>query len=99
MMFAFIGVLLVIRLSIPYNAIRVGLLVVVLGGLVLGFTVLAPLFDLAPLTPTMWVVAGIGAAANLIAFQLLYNLLGRMHERRLAEATPRTSAQPDERQP
>ncbi len=97
MMFAFIGVLLVIRLSIPYNAIRVGLLVVVLGGLVLGFTVLAPLFDLAPLTPTMWAVAGIGAAVNLIAFQLLYNLLGRMHERHLAEATPRTSAQPDER--
>lgn len=79
LVFAFIGVLLVIRLSIPYNAIRAALLVVVIGGLVLGSTVFGPLFNIASFTQGMWLLGGVVAAIDLVAFQLLYNAFDRWH--------------------
>lgn len=83
LLFAFIGVLLVIRLSIPYNGIRTALLVVVIGGLALGSTVLGPLFNIAAFTEPMWWIAGIAAVANLIAFQLLYNMFDNYHKQQM----------------
>ncbi|WP_165062373.1 HAD-IC family P-type ATPase [Adlercreutzia sp. ZJ154] len=83
LLFAFIGVMLVIRLSIPYNAIRAALLVVIVGGLLLGSTLLGPLFNIAPFTSTMWLIIGIAAAVNLVVFQLLYNAFDRLRMRRI----------------
>ncbi len=83
LLFAFIGVMLVIRLSMPYNAIRAALLVVVVGGLVLGSTVLGPLFNIAAFTPSMWLIASIAAAANAVVFQLVYNAFDKLHVKNL----------------
>ncbi|WP_165252734.1 HAD-IC family P-type ATPase [Adlercreutzia sp. ZJ304] len=86
LLFAFIGVMLVIRLSIPYNAIRAALLVVIVGGLLLGSTLLGPLFNIAPFTSTMWLIIGIAAAVNLVVFQLLYNAFDRLRMRRIQKS-------------
>ena len=77
---ALIGVMLVIRLSIPYTPIRAALLVVVLGGLVLGCTVAAPLFNIAPLTETMWIIFAVVGIVDVLAFQLLFNAFDRLHK-------------------
>lgn len=82
---AFVGVLLVIRLSIPFTPIRWALLVVVIGGMVLGSTVFGWFFEISPLTPDMVWVLGIGALANLIAFQVIYSAFERMHGKALAK--------------
>lgn len=79
---AFLGVLLVIRLSVPFTPIRGALLVVVIGGLIIGCTVLARLFNIAPLTGNMLWVLAIGAIANFFVYQLLYNVFERWNERR-----------------
>ena len=81
---AVLGIMLVIRLSMPYTPLRWGLLVVVVGGTVLGVTVFGPLFDMAAFVPAMWWVFGIGAAANLVVFNILYNVLDAYHARKLA---------------
>lgn len=81
---AVLGIMLVIRLSMPYTPLRWALLVVVVGGTVIGVTVFGWLFDIAPFVPVMWWIFGIGAAANLIVFNILYNVLDAYHARKLA---------------
>ncbi len=76
-----IGVMLVIRLSIPYTPIRATLLVVILVGLVLGCTVFGPLFSIAPMTGEMWLLFGIVGAVDVAAFQLLYTSFDRRHRK------------------
>ncbi len=79
---ALTGVMLVIRLSIPYTPIRAALLVVVIGGLVLGCTWLAPLFNIAPLTPSMAAILAIIGIVDIIVFQFLFNAFDRLHRTR-----------------
>lgn len=86
LLFAFIGVMLVIRLSIPYNPIRVALLVVVVGGIILGATVFGSLFNIAAFAPPMWWIMGIAAVVNLVAFQLIYNAFDRLHVQNLQKS-------------
>lgn len=81
---ALLGVMLVIRLSIPYTPIRAALLVVILGGLVLGCTVFAPLFSIASMTESMWMLFGIVGLVDIVAFQLLYTVFDRRHHVRSA---------------
>ncbi len=83
---ALIGVMLVIRLSIPYTPIRTALLVVVLGGLVLGCTVAAPLFNIAPLTQAMGITFAAIGIVDVVAFQLLFNAFDRLHKTSQAKA-------------
>ncbi len=83
---ALTGVMLVIRLSIPYTPIRAALLVVVLGGLLLGCTVAAPLFNIAPLTEAMGITFVVIGTVDILAFQLLYNAFDRMHRTKRAKA-------------
>ena len=84
MVVALLGIMLVIRLSIPFTPLRWGLLVVVIGGLLIGF---GRLFDIAPFTPEMWQSFGIAALVNIVAFNYLYNVLDARHQRRLASLT------------
>ncbi len=72
---AFLGILLVIRLSLPYTPIRWALLVVVVGGTILGVTVFGSLFNIAPFTPAMGWVLAIGMVVDFGAFQWLYGKL------------------------
>ena len=53
---AWIGALLIVRLSISFTPIRAALLVVVVGGTVLGATVLHGLFGIEPFTFGMTVL-------------------------------------------
>ena len=72
---AFIGVLLILRLCIPFNPLRIALLAVVVAGTVLGAALLPHLFDIAPFTAPMTMLFIPTLALNAIAFQLLYRAL------------------------
>lgn len=87
MVVALLGIMLVIRLSIPFTPLRWGLLVVVIGGLLIGVVGFGWLFDIAPFTPEMWQSFGIAALVNIVAFNYLYNVLDARHQRRLASLT------------
>lgn len=87
MVVGLLGIMLVIRLSIPFTPLRWGLLVVVIGGLLIGVVGFGWLFDIAPFTPEMWQSFGIAALANIVAFNHLYNVLDARHQRRLASLT------------
>lgn len=84
MVVGLLGIMLVIRLSIPFTPLRWGLLVVVIGGLLIGVVGFGWLFDIAPFTPEMWQSFGIAALANIVAFNYLYNVLDARHQRHLA---------------
>lgn len=84
MVVGLLGIMLVIRLSIPFTPLRWGLLVVVIGGLLIGVVGFGWLFDIAPFTPEMWQSFGIAALVNIVAFNYLYNVLDARHQRRLA---------------
>lgn len=80
---AVLGVLLVIRLSIPFTPLRWALLVVVAGGTLLGVTVFGWLFNIAAFTPSMAIMLAAVVAVDVVAFNLLYNALDRWHFQRL----------------
>lgn len=87
MVVALLGIMLVIRLSVPFTPLRWGLLVVVIGGLLIGVVGFGWLFDIAPFTPEMWQSFGIAVLVNIVAFNYLYNVLDARHQRRLASLT------------
>lgn len=78
------GVNLVIRLSIPFNPIRVGLLVVILAGLILGIFVFGPVFLLTPFSFEMVIVTIILGVMITVLFNLLFNGAIRREKRYLA---------------
>ena len=81
---AWIGALLIIRLSVPFTPIRVALLVVVVGGTVLGATLLHGLFGIEPFTLAMTVLFIILALCTAVLFQVLFRLFDAWHAKRLA---------------
>ena len=87
MVVALLGIMLVIKLSIPFTPLRWGLLVVVIGGLLIGVVGFGWLFDIAPFTPEMWQSFGIAALVNIVTFNYLYNVLDARHQRCLASLT------------
>ena len=82
---AWVGVLLIVRLSHPFTAIRAALLVVVVGGTVLGATLLHALFGIEPFTFGMTVLFVAMAVAAAGLFHVLYAKIGAWHEARLAK--------------
>ena len=72
---AFIGVLLILRLCIPFNPLRIALLVVAVAGTALGVVLFPHLFDIAPLTGPMTMLFIPTLAIDAVAFQLLYRAL------------------------
>lgn len=83
LLLACIGVLLVIRLSLPFNALRVALLVVILVGLMGCVCLLGHLFDIASFTPAMLGLLGVLGAANIVAFNCIYTALDAYHLKKL----------------
>lgn len=81
---AWIGALLIVRLSIPFTPIRAALLVVVVGGTALGATVLHGLFGIQPFTFGMTVLFTILAIGVTALFHVLFNVFGVWHAKRLA---------------
>lgn len=80
---SWIGVQLVVKLSWPLTPIRVGLLVVVIGGTVLGATFLHNLFGIEPFTGGMIVTFVVSAVLVAVLFQVLYKWCDAWHARRL----------------
>ncbi len=72
---AFVGVLLIVRLCIPFNPLRAALLVVVVVGTVLGATLFHGFFDITPLTAPMAALLTAVCAVDAVAFHLLYQRL------------------------
>lgn len=68
-----VGFSLIVRISLPLNALRSALLVVVVGIIAFGCTVAGRFFEISPLTPTMLVSIAIIGAAALVIFNLLFN--------------------------
>ena len=81
---AWIGALLIIRLSVPFTPIRAALLVVVAGGTVLGATLLHSLFGIEPFTFGMTVLFAILALGTAVLFHVLYGTIEKWHARHLA---------------
>lgn len=81
---AWIGALLIIRLSVPFTPIRAALLVVVAGGTVLGATLLHSLFGIEPFTFGMTVLFAILALGTAVLFHVLYGAIEKWHARHLA---------------
>ena len=68
-----VGFSLIVRISLPLNALRSALLVVVVGIIAFGCTVAGRFFEISPLTPTMLVSIAVIGAAALVIFNLLLN--------------------------
>ena len=81
---AWIGALLIVRLSVPFTPIRAALLVVVVGGTVLGATLLHSLFGIEPFTFGMTVLFAILALGTAVLFHVLYGTIEKWHARHLA---------------
>lgn len=84
-----IGVMLVIRLSVPYTPIRAALLVVVLGGIVLGCTAFGWFFNIAAMTEATWWLFAIIGIADIVAFQLIFTAFDRRGKQALEKLLPR----------
>jgi cation-transporting ATPase E len=76
---SYVGVLLVIRLSIPFTPIRWVLLAVIVGGLLCASQLFPGMFDIQPLTQHMAIILISGLVFNTIVFQLLYNISERIY--------------------
>ena len=68
-----VGFSLIVRISLPLNALRSALLVVVVGIIAFGCTVAGRFFEISPLTPTMLVSIAIIGTVALVIFNLLFN--------------------------
>ena len=82
---AFIGALLIVRLSVPFTPICAALLVVVVGGTVLGATLLHDLFGIEPFTFGMAVLFAVLAVLSATLFHVLYGRFDAWHVKRLAK--------------
>ena len=68
-----VGFALIVRISLPLNALRSALLVVVVGIVVLGCTVAGPFFDIVPYDLVMTIATLVIGALALVIFNVLFN--------------------------
>lgn len=79
---SFTGVMLIIRICIPFNPIRTALVIVIISGLTLGMTVFSKLFNVVPFTVTTLLVTISLCLVSFIVFNLLYNIVGNRLDQR-----------------
>lgn len=83
---SWVGCNLVVRLSIPFTAIRAALLVVVVGGTAGACLLMPGVFCIAPFTPGMWLFYGTVAAVSAVAFHVLYLKLDVLYAARIRKS-------------
>lgn len=83
---SWIGCNLVVRLSMPFTAIRSALLVVVVGGIAGTYLLMPNVLCIAPFTPGMWMLYIIVAAIFAVAFHALDLKLETLHAVRIRES-------------
>lgn len=81
---AFICLMLVVRLSIPINALRGSMIAISVAGLAIAFVFFGWLFYLVPLGTNAFIMLGIFGAAALVIFNVLYNVADRLIEKNKA---------------
>ena len=68
-----VGFSLIVRISMPLNALRSALLVAVIGIVAFGCTIAGPFFEIVPLDMTMLAAVAIIGSAALFIFNVLFN--------------------------
>lgn len=68
-----IGLMLIVRISLPLNALRTALLAVIVAIIVLGFTVARGVFLFTPISFEMWMAYLIIGACAVLIFNVLFN--------------------------
>ena len=76
---AWIGVNLILRISMPLTPLRIALLVVVVVGSIAGAAFFPHLFGISPFNEPMWTVMLVVGVAAVVVFNLLYNAFDRWH--------------------
>lgn len=79
---SFTGVILIIRICIPFNPIRTALVAFIVSGLVIGMTVFSSLFNIVPFTTTTLTITVSLIVVSFIVFNLLYNFVGSKLDQR-----------------
>lgn len=82
MITSFTGVMLIIRICIPFNPIRTTLVVFIIAGLTLGMTLFSELFNIVPFTELTLALTISLCAVSFIIFNLLYNFVGNRLKKR-----------------
>ena len=82
---AWTGIMLIIRLSIPFTAIRAALLVVCVAGTVLGATFFHNLFSISALSGGMWAMLGIMMLVIAVFYHIVFTAFDRWHANRQAK--------------
>ena len=78
------GLNMIVRLSIPFNPIRIAMIIVCVAGLLIGVFGFTNLFMLAPFTVDMVAVAIILAVVISVIFNILFNIAQRYEDNYLA---------------
>ena len=81
-MTSFTGVILIIRICIPFNPIRTALVAFIVSGLVIGMTVFSNLFNIVPFTTTTLTITVSLIVVSFVVFNLLYNFVGSKLDQR-----------------
>ena len=76
-----IGLLLIVRLSIPINLLRAVMLALSVAGLAIAFVFFPGFFNLAPLGTSALITIIVCSAVGIVLFNLLYNLADKLIER------------------
>ena len=71
---ALICLMLIIRLSVPFNALRASMLCLSVGGLAIAFVFFGRFFMLAELSGGAWIMLAVFASAAVILFNVLYQI-------------------------
>ncbi len=71
---ALAGMLLIIRLSIPFNALRIAMIVFCTTGFIIGSTFFGGLFGLTPLSFKALILLIIFSAATVVIFNVIYSV-------------------------
>lgn len=79
---SFTGVILIIRICIPFNPIRTALVAFIVSGLVIGMTVFSNLFNIVPFTTTTLTITVSLIVVSFVVFNLLYNFVGSKLDQR-----------------
>lgn len=80
-MTALCAYMLILRLSYPFNALRIAMLVVSAAGLVLGFVCFSDFFSLVWLSPEGIILFALLSAFTVVLFNLLYNYAEKLIEK------------------
>ena len=78
---ALIGMMLIVRLSLPLNALRGAMLGVSTAGLLIAFVFFGGFFNLVPLGQNALIMLAITAVLFVILFNVLYHIADRMIEK------------------